>query len=83
MTKKKESKSIDFEASLETLNQLIETMEAGNLPLEQSLEKFESGIKLIRQCQNALKEAEQKVQILTRQNQEQTLEPFQSDDSNT
>lgn len=61
MTKKS---APDFEKSLESLQKIVETMEAGELPLEKSLEQFEHGVKLIRECQSALQQAEQKVQIL-------------------
>jgi exodeoxyribonuclease VII small subunit len=64
---------MNFEKSLEQLNALVEKMEAGQLPLEASLKHFEEGIALIRDCQKELKNAEQKVQILTEQ---QKLEPF-------
>ncbi len=67
----------NFEKSLDKLNQLVETMEKGNLPLEDSLKNFEIGITLIRECQNALTAATQKVQILS---QQQTLEDFQKND---
>lgn len=54
----------DFEASLEQLESLVHAMEDGELSLEQSLEAFEKGIRLTRECQKALQEAEQKVQYL-------------------
>ena len=43
-------------------------MEAGELSLEESLHAFEKGIKLTRECQTALKQAEQKVQVLINEN---------------
>lgn len=54
----------NFEQSLEQLEALVATMEDGELSLEESLKAFEKGVKLTRECQTALKEAEQKVQIL-------------------
>jgi exodeoxyribonuclease VII small subunit len=51
-------------------------MEQGDISLEESLKAFERGIKLTRTCQQALQEAEQKVQILLEKNGQQTLEPF-------
>ncbi len=62
----------DFEKNLTELEQLVEAMEDGELPLEESLKKFEQGIQLIRSCQTALTEAEQKVEILTKEG----LKPF-------
>jgi len=60
----KSKKSLNFEKSLDQLEQLIEQMENGDLSLEESLSAFESGIKLTRDCQTALNDAEQKVQML-------------------
>ena len=53
-----------FEASLKELEQIVEQLEAGDLPLDQSLELFEQGVKLSRDCQNRLDEADRKVEIL-------------------
>lgn len=67
MTKKKQSK-FDFEEALEELEELVTSMEDGDLSLEESLQAFEKGIKLTRECQTALKNAEQKVQVLLNEN---------------
>jgi exodeoxyribonuclease VII small subunit len=63
MSKQKKT-DIDFESSLEELEELVARMEEGDLTLENALTQFERGIKLTRQCQKALREAEQKVEIL-------------------
>ena len=76
----KEKNPIDFEKPMEKLNQLVEKMEHGNLPLENSLKYFEQGIGLIRQCQEALSKAEQRVKILIQNNGEETLENFNSNE---
>jgi exodeoxyribonuclease VII small subunit len=68
---------IDFEASLRELEELVEKMEQGDLSLEQSLKDFERGIALTRACQQALREAEQKVQILAGNSEEAELAPFE------
>jgi len=60
----KKQKPIDFETALEELEALVERMEAGESSLEESLKDFERGIELTRNCQTALAEAEQKVEIL-------------------
>ena len=74
------AKKIDFEASLGELEQLVEQMEDGELSLEESLKAFEQGVKLTRECQQALKQAEQKVQLLTEQNGELVATPFTGDE---
>ncbi len=58
-----------FEASLEALEQIVHELEHGDLPLEKSLELFEQGIKLSRQCQERLSQAERRIEILMRDNQ--------------
>lgn len=78
MAKNTKTDVIDFEKSLEQLTKLVEKMEGGKLPLEESLQVFEQGVGLIRHCQQALKEAEQRVQILTAQ---QNLEPYSNESS--
>jgi exodeoxyribonuclease VII small subunit len=75
----KKTSAFDFEKSLEELNRLVVQMEQGELSLEKSLEHFEQGIALIRQCQKALQEAEQKVQILTQENGQSKLKPFKDE----
>ena len=67
MTKKKQT-GFDFEQALEDLEALVSSMEEGELSLEDSLQAFEKGIKLTRECQAALKQAEQKVQVLINEN---------------
>lgn len=69
-----------FEKALEELEQIVERMEAGEISLEESLKQFERGIRLTRTCQQALREAEQRVQQLVEENGETSLEPFQSDE---
>lgn len=61
-------KSYPFEQSLEKLEKLVERMEQGDLSLEESLKTFEEGIKLTRECQQALAQAEQKVKMLIEKN---------------
>ncbi len=60
----KETPKIDFESSMKELEELVERLEQGELPLEESLAAFERGVMLTRSCQTALKDAEQKVEIL-------------------
>ena len=57
-------KDFQFEKALNDLEKLITKMESGKLSLEESLKNFEEGIGLIKQCQQTLTQAEQKVQVL-------------------
>jgi exodeoxyribonuclease VII small subunit len=70
-----------FEKSLQELEELVEKMEQGELSLEESLQHFEKGVQLSRNCQKALKEAEQKVEILMQKNDQEDLIPFDSEDT--
>ena len=57
-----------FESSLKELEEIVGRLEGGDLPLEQSLELFEQGVRLSRDCQKRLDEAERKVEILLKGN---------------
>lgn len=71
--------ALDFEQSLTELQTLVERLEGGELSLEDSLACFEQGIRLTRDCQAALSQAEQKVQILLERNGEPEPAPFDVD----
>lgn len=70
----------DFEQSLKALKDLVERLEKGELPLEEALQIFEEGIGLSRECQLALTQAEQKVQILIERSGQLLEEPFKPED---
>ena len=74
---KKDNKEFNFEKALENLEELVSSMENGELSLEDSLKAFERGIKLTRECQTALNDAEQKVQVLI--NEEGDTEDMESE----
>src|SRR6186713_1405782 len=71
--KNNETKTKSFEASLEALEQIVRDLEDGDLPLEKSLELFEQGIRLSRECQERLGQAERRIEILLRDNQGRTV----------
>ncbi|MCW8107413.1 exodeoxyribonuclease VII small subunit [Alteromonas ponticola] len=72
-----------FEETLAKLDSIVNEMESGDLPLQDALEKFEQGIKLSRLSQKALEEAEQKVQILLSEQQQETLSSFDPEDADS
>ena len=74
------AKKINLEKSLADLEELVEELESGDLPLETAMKKFEEGIKLTRGCQAALKDAEQKVQVLLKSAGGDSLEEFETED---
>jgi len=71
--------NIQLEKSLKELEKLVDKMEQGDLSLEKSLDYFEKGVKLTRLCQQALQQAEQRVQILLNQAEQEQLEEFDAD----
>jgi exodeoxyribonuclease VII small subunit len=63
---KKTEKTNTFEASLTALEQIVRELERGDVPLEESLRLFEEGVKLTRECQERLRQAERRIEILLR-----------------
>jgi exodeoxyribonuclease VII small subunit len=76
----KKAKTPDFEQALGELEAVVERLEHGELPLEESLKQFERGIELARSCQASLKVAEQKVEILLRKTPDAEPESFEPDE---
>jgi exodeoxyribonuclease VII small subunit len=70
----------DFEKALAELEDIVATLEKGDLSLDAALKHFERGIALTRQCQASLKDAELKVEQLVEKGGKQVLEPFEPED---
>ena len=70
-----------FEESLERLEDIVRKMEAGDMTLEESLKAFEEGIKLARLCSRRLDEAERRVEILLKQEEELVVRPFKVEEN--
>jgi len=79
----KKSSTPDFETAMKELEQIVESMENDQLTLDESLQKFERGVKLSRICQENLKNAEQKVEQLVKKHGELVIEPFNDDQEST
>ena len=62
--KKAEAQNQNFESSLAALEKIVRELERGELPLEKSLELFERGVRLSRECQERLQEAERRIEVL-------------------
>ena len=71
--KKAEAKTTDFESSLSALEKIVRELERGDLPLEKSLELFEQGVKLTRDCQKRLDEAERRIEVLLRDSEGRSI----------
>ena len=68
---------MDFEKQLKELEEVVANMEAGELTLEESLKAYEKGIRLTRECQAALDDAQQRIDILVERDGKLTEEPFE------
>jgi exodeoxyribonuclease VII small subunit len=75
-----EKKNIDFEQSLERLEELVEQMESGELNLEDMIKHFEEGSKLVEVCTKKLNEVEQKIEKLVKKDGALKEVPFATDD---
>ncbi|HYE13087.1 MAG TPA: exodeoxyribonuclease VII small subunit [Pyrinomonadaceae bacterium] len=77
----KEAAPQTFEAQLASLESIVRELEHGDLPLERSLELFEQGVRLSRECQERLNEAERRIEVLLRGGDGSTLAvPFEADE---
>jgi exodeoxyribonuclease VII small subunit len=76
-----EPKPVDFEAAMRDLEEIVERLEHGDLPLEESIAAFERAVILTRSCQTALKEAEQRVEILLKNAGGAQVDDFDPDET--
>ncbi|RTZ89519.1 MAG: exodeoxyribonuclease VII small subunit [Deltaproteobacteria bacterium] len=67
----------NFEDAIKDLENLIQELEQGDLPLDEALKKFEEGIKLIKYCNKKLDEAEQKIELILKDEKEPKTVPFE------
>ena len=70
------TKKFDFNKGFLELESIVKTMESGDLSLEDSLKYFEQGVQLTRQCQSALSKAEQKIALLSADDNYKTQKPL-------
>lgn len=79
--KSQEAPQQNFESSLDALEKIVRELEQGDLPLEKSLELFEQGVRLSRECQERLNQAERRIEILLRDNEGRpAAHAFEDDD---
>lgn len=69
-----------FEEQMEDLEKIVFELENGNLNLDESVNKFEEGIKISKECNKILEEAEKKITILVNENGEMKEENFETED---
>jgi len=69
-------KKMSFEQALERIEEIVSDIEDGSVPLEESIDKYAEGIKLIEHCRTVLGDAEKKIQLLTKaHDRDQKLDP--------
>ena len=70
-----------FEASLQELERIVRRLENGDLALEESLKLFEDGVKLSRECQERLNQAERRIEVLLKDGEgNPTLQPVDKEE---
>jgi len=81
---KGKEKELKFEYGLKRLEEIVAKLESGNLSLDDSLKLFEEGVKLVRFCNERLAEAQQKVELLTKDQAGNVIgsQPFDSEEEN-
>jgi len=75
-----DSKKKSFEENLNKLEESVKSLEDGELPLKETLEKFEEGLKVSKLCTEELGTAQQKIEKLIEKNGEIVSEPFEAKD---
>jgi exodeoxyribonuclease VII small subunit len=77
----KDTKSPRFEEALSRLENILEAMESGEVPLDELVDKYEEGVSLLKTCNARLREAELKIEAVRKTNETIETEPFETDDS--
>jgi exodeoxyribonuclease VII small subunit len=75
----KSTAKLSFEDALTQLEQIVESMESGEVPLAELLAKFEDGNKLLKLCETRLKDAEMKIELLKKQKDGVAFEKFSTE----
>ncbi|MFD1428078.1 exodeoxyribonuclease VII small subunit [Kroppenstedtia sanguinis] len=72
--------NLSFEEAMDRLEEVVEHLESGEVPLEESIRLFEEGMKLSRYCGEKLEKMEQHVEMLVQENGEWVKKPFQPEE---
>lgn len=70
------TKEMKFEEMMDKLEKIVDDLESGEMPLDDSLKKYEEGVKLLRLCRKRLDETKRKVEMVVKKGGKLTLEPF-------
>jgi exodeoxyribonuclease VII small subunit len=77
---KPKAANLSFEKGLDELEAIVKQLESADLPLEQSLALFETGVSLSDTCRTRLEEAETRIEILLKKGRKMEAEPFEPND---
>src|SRR5256714_14802539 len=81
--KRREARADSFESQLSALEKIVRELERGDWPLEESLKLFEEGVRLSRECQERLNQAERRIEVLLRDSEGRpVLSAFDEEDAN-
>ncbi|MBM4104158.1 MAG: exodeoxyribonuclease VII small subunit [Planctomycetes bacterium] len=81
-TEKNNKTNLTFEQAIDQLNQIVSRIEQGQVPLQESLEQYEKGMKLIRHCRGILQDAERRIEQISSQNESASAESEEPDEEN-
>jgi len=70
------AKEVRFEEQMKRLEKIVDDLESGEMPLEESLKKYEDGVRLLRLCRKRLDETKRKVELLVKKGGKLSVEPF-------
>ncbi|MEN6306668.1 MAG: exodeoxyribonuclease VII small subunit [Anaerohalosphaeraceae bacterium] len=74
----KKTEELSFEQAIDQLNQIVSRIEMGQVPLQESLEQYEKGMKMIRYCRGILQDAEKRIEMISAKEEQK---PAESDPS--
>ncbi len=80
MEEKKKGRKFKFEEALSELEEIVSRLDSGELSLDEMLEQFERGIKLVRSCQKFLEQAQKKVEILIADSEKFEFKEWESEE---
>lgn len=76
-----ELEQLSFDEAMRRLEEVVEKLEQGEIPLEQSIALFQEGMQLARLCHQKLADVGRKIEVLVKENQEWQVRPFHEEDS--
>jgi exodeoxyribonuclease VII small subunit len=82
-TEKNNKAGLSFEQAIDQLNQIVSRIEQGQVPLQESLEQYEKGMKLIQHCRGILQDAEKRIEQISAQNESASAESEEPDEENS